>query len=205
VQRIYVKRISEKEGMMIVSKPKFVPLVLRMASTGIAKFESSFLFLSSIALFAIMIIVTIDVVMRYIFNQPLEWAYDVISLYLMVSVFFFALSDTLHEHGHVSIDVLIKYIPGWLRHGGETIGYAIATFVFALVTLQAVERMSESYRLDEMMASAYNWITWPAYFPVVVGTALLTIRSLYRTVGHLWSIFTKEPLVELPPLPDVSE
>jgi TRAP-type C4-dicarboxylate transport system permease small subunit len=179
--------------------------VLRIVSVYIAKFESSFLLLSSVALFAIMIVVTIDVVMRYALNQPLEWAYDVISLYLMVSVFFFALSDTLHEHGHVSIDVLVKYIPSWLRHGGETIGYAIATFAFALVTLQAVDRMSESYRLNEMLASAYNWITWPAYLPVVVGTALLTVRSLYRTIGHLWSVFAREAMVELPPLPDVSE
>ncbi len=181
------------------------PRVLRVISAAIAKFESAFMMLSSIGLFAIMIIVTIDVVMRYVFNNPLEWAYDVISLYLMVSVFFFALSDTLHEHGHVSIDVLLKRLPGWLRHGGETIGYAIATFAFVLVTLQAIDRMSESYRLNEMLASAYNWLTWPAYLPVVLGTALLAVRSLYRTIGHLWSIFASEPVVELPPLPDVSE
>lgn len=186
-------------------KTRSIPPLFRVASGLIAKFESSFLLLSSLALFAIMIIVTIDVVMRYMLNQPLEWAYDVISLYLMVSVFFFALSDTLHEHGHISIDVLVKYIPGWLRHGGETIGYAIATFAFSLVTLQAVDRMSESYRLNEILASAYNWITWPAYLPVVVGTALLTLRSFYRTIGHLWSAFTKDPVVELPPLPDISE
>jgi len=81
----------------------------------------------------------------------------------------------------------------------------IATFAFALVTLQAVDRMSESYRLDEMLASAYNWPTWPAYLPVVLGTALLTVRSLYRTIGHLWSVFAKGSMVELPPLPHVSE
>ena len=190
---------------MNIRELQAVPRLLRMLSAFITKFEASFMALSSLALFAIMVIVTIDVVMRYVFNQPLEWAYDVISLYLMVGVFFFALSDTLHEHGHVSIDVLIKYMPGWVRHGGETIGYAVATFVFVLVTLQAIDRMSESYRLDEMLASAYNWPTWPAYLPVVLGTALLTVRSFYRTVGHLWSIFAKGPMVELPPLPDVSE
>ncbi|MBD25169.1 MAG: hypothetical protein CMG46_09205 [Candidatus Marinimicrobia bacterium] len=181
------------------------PIFWRLVSRFILKFEESFMALSSLGLFAIMIIVTMDVVMRYVFNQPLEWAYDVISVYLMVSVFFFALSNTLHEHGHVSIDVILKYMPGWLRHGGEATGYAIATFSFSLVTLQAIDRMSESYRLEEMLASAYDWATWPAYLPVVLGTALLTGRSLYRTVGHIWSAFSNRPMVELPPLPDVND
>jgi len=176
--------------------------VARVSRT-IARLEGAMAHLSNIALFLIMIIVVIDVALRYIFNRPLDWAYDVIALYLMVSVFFFALSDTLHHHGHVSIDVLLKYIPKWIRHLGEAIGYTFCTFVFAIVTLQAWERLEESYRLDEVLASAYNWPTSIAFVPLVIGSAVLTLRLFYRAIGHALSIASPEPIVELPPPPEM--
>ena len=39
--------------------------------------------IAAVFMFAIMIIVFGDVIMRYAFNRPFSWAYDLISLYLM--------------------------------------------------------------------------------------------------------------------------
>ena len=43
--------------------------------------------IGTIFLFVIMIVVFGDVVMRYVFNSPFSWAYDLIALYLMAAVF----------------------------------------------------------------------------------------------------------------------
>src|ERR1700730_12646656 len=57
-------------------------------------------------MFAIMVIVAADVAMRYIFNSPFAWAYDLISLYLMGALFYFALSRAFAEGAHISVDIL---------------------------------------------------------------------------------------------------
>ena len=40
--------------------------------------------IAAVFMFAIMMIVFSDVIMRYGFNRPFAWAYDLISIYLMV-------------------------------------------------------------------------------------------------------------------------
>ena len=62
-------------------------------------------------MFAIMIIVFSDVIMRYAFNKPFSWAYDLISLYLMAGIFFLVLSEAYASNAHVSVDILQQKFP----------------------------------------------------------------------------------------------
>ena len=63
--------------------------------------------IAAVFMFAIMMIVFTDVVMRYVFNRPFSWAYDLISLYIMAGVFFLSLSGTYAVNGHISVDILL--------------------------------------------------------------------------------------------------
>ena len=72
--------------------------------------------IAAVFMFAIMIIVFGDVVMRYAFNRPFSWAYDLISLYLMAGVFFLVLSEAYASRAHVSVDILQqKFPPAMIR------------------------------------------------------------------------------------------
>jgi TRAP-type C4-dicarboxylate transport system permease small subunit len=153
-------------------------------------------------MFAVMITVILDVTMRYVFAAPLAWSYDLISLYLMVAVFFLALGDTLHHHGHIAIDLLQPHMPVRLRHLGETIGYALTTVLVAMIAWEAWERMATAFTNSEVTPTVIQWPTWPAYLFVVVGSLSLMLRAAYRTVGHLASAIAGHALVELPPPPE---
>ena len=54
----------------------------------IAGIERLYRLVAATCLAAIMLIVAADVLLRYLFNAPLSWAFDLISLYLMAGVFF---------------------------------------------------------------------------------------------------------------------
>jgi len=62
--------------------------------------------IAAVFMFAIMMIVFSDVIMRYAFNKPFSWAYDLISMYLMAGVFFLVLSEAYASNAHVSVDIL---------------------------------------------------------------------------------------------------
>lgn len=168
----------------------------------LSAFEWGLATLSAIAMFAVMIVVMLDVTMRYVFAAPLAWSYDIISLYLMVAVFFLALGDTLHHHGHIAIDLLLPRMPVRLRHFGEMIGYALTTVLIALIAWQAWERLATAFVNSEVTPTVIEWPTWPAYLFVVVGSVSLALRAAYRTVGHLVSMVAGRALVELPPPPE---
>jgi len=176
--------------------------ILPRVSRWLSRIEWVLSTLAAIAMFAVMIVVMLDVTMRYVFAAPLGWSYEIISLYLMVAVFFLALGDTLHHHDHIAIDLLLPYMPVRLRHAGETIGYALTTVVIALIAWEAWERMASAIENREVMPTIIPWPTWIAYLFVVVGSVSLALRAAYRTAGHLASTIAGRALVELPPPPE---
>jgi len=173
-------------------------------SRALAVMETGMAVLAGIALAAIMLIVVVDVAMRYALSIPLGWSYDLIGLYLMVAVFFLMLPDTLHNHGHVAIDLFRNVIPRLLQHLGLAAGYAAGVVVMGLIGLEAWGRMVAAYVGQDRIAALVPWLTWPAYMIVTVGTALLALRLSYRAVGHGLSVLSRHDLVEMPPPPETA-
>lgn len=158
---------------------------------------------SSFALAAIMLIVVIDVSLRYAFNAPLTWGYDVISLYLVAAAFFLSLSDTLQQHGHIAVDILVPRLPRRLFHGLQSVGYALTGLVIMVIAWLGWQRLVEAYTNDETMAAIYPWPTWIAYTMLVLGCAVMAVRCLFRTAGHAASALSGQEFVETPPPPIV--
>src|SRR4051794_22119560 len=74
--------------------------VLDVVFRALGAVEKAVSSIAAVFMFAIMIIVFSDVVMRYAFNRPFSWAYDLISLYLMAGIFFLILSEAYASHAH---------------------------------------------------------------------------------------------------------
>lgn len=174
-------------------------------SAILAAIERAFVAISGACLGIIMLVVVADVSMRYLFNAPFSWSYDLIGLYLMVAVFFFALSDTLHNHGHIAIDIFQHALPLRVRHLSLSLGYMLSTAILALITWQAWIRFQAAWIGDDRIAAVIPWPTWVAYFIVVLGGALITLRCTYRTVCHVASAATGRELVETPPPPETGD
>src|SRR4051794_18270418 len=105
-------------------------------------------------MFAIMIIVFSDVIMRYAFNKPFSWAYDLISLYLMAGVFFLVLSEAYTERAHVSVDILQqKFSPAMIRLS-EIVTCIVGITVFALIAWLGWLRTLDSFHSADVMAGA---------------------------------------------------
>ena len=159
--------------------------------------------LSNIAttmMFLIMIIVVADVALRYFFNAPLAWSYELISLYLMVGLFFFSLSDTLRANAHVSVDLLQNYMSPRVRHFTEIIGYACSSIVFAGIVYITTERTYISWQGGDVVAGSIAWPTWLSSLAVPIGSALMLLRMIFRFIGHTLSFVQNRSVIELPPV-----
>ncbi len=174
---------------------------LGRTSRGLARLETALAQVSALAMFLIMAVVVADVLLRYFFSMPLIFSYDLISMYLMVIVFFFALPDTLHRHGHIAIDFFQPYIAARLRFVAEALGYAAATLVMVLIAWKLSGRTWTAFVRDEVTATTIPWPVWLSSLPAAIGCWLFAARALYRCVAHVASAIAGSARVELPPPP----
>jgi TRAP-type C4-dicarboxylate transport system permease small subunit len=154
--------------------------------------------IAAVFMFAIMIIVFGDVIMRYAFNKPFSWAYDLISLYLMAGIFFLVLSEAYTDRAHVSVDILQqKFSPPMIRLS-EIVTCIVGITVFALIAYLGFLRAADSFRSSDVMAGAIPWPMWPSIGMVPFGAGLITLRLAAHLTGHVLSLATGRAVIALP-------
>jgi TRAP-type C4-dicarboxylate transport system permease small subunit len=174
-------------------------------SACLARIEVGLVAVSGLAMLAIMLIVVLDVAMRYVFAAPFSWSYSLIGLYLVGAVFFLALPDTLQHHGHIALDVFVPLFPDWLRHTAQSLGYAASCGFAAVVAWLGWVQAHDAFVAGDRLAAIVPWPTWIAYAILAVGMAVLTLRCAFRAVFHAASVVAGRALVELPPPPETSQ
>lgn len=157
--------------------------------------------IAAASLFLIMLVVVLDVVMRYAFNDPLAWSYELIAMYLMVIVFFFALSNTLQTDSHISVDILHVHMRTRTRHICLAIGYWLSLGVFLIILWTSAVETWTSYVQHEVTDGLVQWPVWLSWVSVPLGVALLLLRIIFRALGHTFSALKSQDCITLPLVP----
>lgn len=95
------------------------------------------------------LVVTYDVIARYIFKAPTTWAFEISILMMLVGVFF-TVSNGLKEGGHVHVEVIVNLIPVQAQRIFEIISeifvlcYAMFFSYYAFIMFQRSLRVSET-------------------------------------------------------------
>ena len=156
-------------------------------------------------LFALMFVVVADVALRYLFNSPLQWSYEVISSYLMPGLFFFAASHTLKAHAHVSVDIVHNYVTRRTRLLLEALTSTLAAPVFALCTVVSAERTLEDLQSAAASTSGLALPTWTISLMLPIGFGLLTVRLALNAIGYVATLASGRELQPLPPISGTEE
>lgn len=168
---------------------KFIGALIRMV-------ESVCQAIAAMLILAIMLIVFTDVVLRYLFNHPIPWAYDLINLYLMAGLYFLALSYTYAAHAHIGVDILLQWLPTAGVRVAECIACAVAMPFFALMARVGASRSYENWANGDVVSGPVAWPTWGGPAFMTFGAALLVVRLTYRLVGNMASVATGRNVVE---------
>ncbi|MCC6194831.1 MAG: TRAP transporter small permease [Burkholderiales bacterium] len=176
------------------------PDFLGTAQRTLGRIDAALSLVGAAMMILIMAIVAADVFSRYAFNAPFAWSYDLISVYLMPGIFFFFLSDTFRENGHVAVDIAQQRMPPLWRHAALLVVCACALVVFALVLWASAARAWHAFAANEVLAGGIAWPIWIAAGFVPVGAGMLVVRLLLATIGHALSVLTRRTVIALPPL-----
>lgn len=161
--------------------------------------------IGSTMLFALMCLVVADVSLRYLFNAPLQWSYEVINNYLMPGLFFFAVSHTLKAHSHVAVDILHNYVGSRVRYVFETIGTLLAVPVFGLCAWVAALNTLKEFHDNAVATSGLPVASWTISIFFPIGFGMLTVRLALHAAGYLATLATGREYQELPPVSGTEE
>ncbi len=156
-------------------------------------------------LFALMLVVVADVTLRYLFNAPLTWSYEVITSYLMPGLFFMVAAHTLKANAHVCVDILHNYVGTKTRYVFEALSSTLAVPVFALATWVSAQNTWDDLQSAAVSSSGMELPTWSISLMLPVGFGMLTLRLALHAYGYIGTLVTGRPMKQLPAISGTEE
>ena len=134
-------------------------------------------------LVAMMFLTFSDVFLRYVFNRPIEGAYE-LTEYMMAIVVGFGLAYCAMKKGHISIELVVQHFPQRAQAIIDTITYFIGLVLFALITWQYFQHVPASFESGRVSVILYLPM-YPFVAAVLLGSAALTLALLTQFAESL--------------------
>ena len=134
-----------------------------------------------------------EVVARYAFNSPTEWAYD-ITYMLYGALFMLGAAYTLQQQGHIRTDL---FYGAWSpRRQGLVDAVCYILFFFpGMIAFLVVgwDFFAASFaRNERIVASSWMPVIYPLKFVIPLATALLLVQGLSELIKSLRAAVTGE-------------
>lgn len=129
------------------------------------------------AFFVIGLIVTYEVVMRYVFTAPTRWVEETASLLQIYGVFL-ACAWLVARREHIRITVVTARLPQAVRLWVARASLLIVAVIAGFAAWSATELMASAITRGERTDSTLELPMWLLHAPVVVGLGLAALQAL---------------------------
>ncbi len=153
-----------------------------LATAGLGFFGGALLFIAGF-------LITLEVVMRYIFSAPTRWT-DEISTIFVLTAAFTAISYGLREKSHVHMEFIVEKLPVLTQTFLETVSYLIVFIFTAGYSYIALDMTLESLRLIEKSAMI-NIIMWPVKAIIFISFVVLSLQALRMMCTNICTLARK--------------
>jgi len=135
------------------------------------------------AIMLLMVLGVLQIVLRTVFNTPINGYIDLVEL-SMASMAFLGAAYTQRLGSHIRMELLVSRLSGralWLL---EAIGAAIAMFVIAVLIYHSYGHFLRAYTLGDTTIDA-EYVTWPSKLLVPIAFSIWWIRLALQCIGAL--------------------
>jgi len=162
-------------------------MILEHAAQAVERFARPFSrFIDSIGrvILALMVLlITLDVVLRYFFNRPIKGSYELVE-FMMVLIVYLGLGYTQINKRHVSINLFTTKLSPAPLSLVSSATYFLCLAVFSLITWRCILQ-AEALRVDGTASDVLFIPSFPFMWVVVFGSALLCFIFLIDFIKSL--------------------
>src|SRR5690554_5695934 len=152
------------------------PGLIRLLDTICRRLENVLIFIAGSLVICAMFITFIDVIMRYIFNSPLNWFFDLITMYLLPGSYFLAFSYALRNGSHLKVDYFRSKLPLRFTNYCLTLFGFVAVAIFGYITYTYSLRAYGAWQENEVVYGLINWLVWPSDLIIAVSSFAFSFR-----------------------------
>jgi TRAP-type C4-dicarboxylate transport system permease small subunit len=152
--------------------------------------------MAGVAVLAIVVLITYDVLMRHFLNEP-QLFVDEVASFLQILIIFGGLAYTFRTGGHVRVDLLTTRLSGRARAWLRAAGLALSLAFLVIVIWTTAQSALTAYRYGRVSTV----MLYPLWLPMLViplGLALLGVTMLLALAQQLRRLRAPEP-DEVPP------
>lgn len=153
--------------------PRLVQTVVNLV-TGTSKL--SFYFAATLV-YVMVPAILVDVVMRYVFNNPTVWATE-LAILLFGPYFLLAGPYVLHIKGHVAMDIMRQKMSPETDRIFELLGIPVIVLFAGILLWYAAPLARDSWAYGETSFSAWNPPIWWTKAAVPLAMALLLAQAI---------------------------
>ena len=189
--------MEKSEWMQESSQPRTrnseeTPVLLPRVSRYINGLSSFWGYVSIVFAVIMMLLIVLDVILRFAFNAPLIFVEE-ISGYLLVGIVFLGAAYTLQVDGHIHIDIVVRL----LSKRAQLIFGAVIS-VLGLLYLCAVTWHSFGMIMSSYQVGAASWtiLVTPLWMPqllIPIGLMVFCIQAILEVTqnfGRVWRLYS---------------
>jgi TRAP-type C4-dicarboxylate transport system permease small subunit len=163
--------VAIKDAIMSLIKIENILQKLRLALVA----------LSGAALICMVLMITLDVFLRFVFNAPLPASLEMSQLF-EPHVVFLPMAFALATSSHVRVSLFTQHLRGRIRKAVEIFDFSIAMIFFGLFFYWGWQHFWASFKINEIMLASIKLYWWTGKLAMPLGLLLITIECLYQMV-----------------------
>lgn len=140
--------------------------------------------ISSYGILLMALIVTYEVIARYLLRRPTVWAWD-INVQLMLLVLMLGMAETYRRDAHVRVDVLTSALSPRLQ-ALLNILFSVVLFLVTIVIMwTGWAYFYTSFVRREVASTIFAPPVYPIKFMIPLGALLLTLQGIVRLIRDI--------------------
>jgi C4-dicarboxylate transporter, DctQ subunit len=156
----------------------------RILGSALDHINTVMVVVSAILILGLTFIVGADITLRYLFNRPLGWVKEV-SEYILVGLGFLIAAWILKDDAHVKMDLVLNKVSFKTQTMLNIITSGISTVIVVIVTWFGLRVTIAFYQTKLVAPSVLEPPKWILVTPMVVGSFLLALQFIRRTLGFI--------------------
>jgi C4-dicarboxylate transporter DctQ subunit len=137
--------------------------------------------LSGIGVYVMVVIVFIDVLLRYFFGAPTNVA-DIISVYCMLFVTFVGAAWATKLGKHVSVDLLYSYLSPTAKLWTTAITNIVVTITLIVISWKTIEWIIYTYKSGYTSSGTMGEPMWIPLACIPIGFVLWTLQYIVESL-----------------------
>lgn len=147
----------------------------------------------SVVAILMMLHISVDVLLRYLFSQPLTGTIEIVSAYYMVAIIFLPLAKVTLTKSHIVVDLFTRKFSKRMIARLDTVNGAVTVCYLALIVFAtSIEAWAQTSIGEVWQAGAEEISVWPTRWLVPAGTLLMCSATILVMVSTVKTINDKK-------------